>query len=1441
MKIRLLLIMMFIPFMMKADWISLHKNKSSQAPPNVTLISDDNNSTVLKIDISGFDLKEFDSDGNTYQLADLLSESFTINPGFPEVPHIAKVLAVPDQSGISIEVMETSGIQIFNDIHLPPARESWIEGSPETPYTENFDAYNSVNTYPADFASLESPAIFRDFRIVRVSVFPLRYIPAKKQLQVVSSITVRINYIAGEVVNPKTSPKKPISSSFGKLYQNFIFNYQSVLDNLYKGKDNEHELMLCIVPDGFVASFQTYADWKRESGIDIHITKFSDIGATSNNTSIIKDHITDAYFNWEVPPTYVLLVGDDGIFPVYGGGNENYFGEIEGNDYFPELMIGRFTNQSDYGMQVMINKFLMYEQNPYTTNTDWFKKATVCSNNYYASQIETKRFTAEVMLQDGEFTSVDTMMSSSPCNYYLIDVINAINEGRSYLNYRGEGWTSGWGATCTPFNVSDLPSVNSGQRFTFVTSIGCGVAMFDAGNNNCFGEEWVEMGTISNPKGAAAFIGPCGNTHTTYNNKIDKGIYVGMFQEGMETPGQAMVRGKLYMYNVFGNTWQVEDHYKKYLIIGDPSIHIWKDVPQEVTMNYPATVPLGNNTVEFTVTHSSTGQPVSNALVCVTGDTLFTTGYTNELGITLVDVKAQALEIFNVTVRGGNVIPFQGTLLVAPPTGPYVIKDSYVINDISGGNSNGLLDYSETNLLSLTMINVGIGQAENVIVTINTNNPYITITDSYADYGSIAPGSTAVVTDGFAYSVADNIPDLDLVSIEVTATNGTDTWTSYVSIEAHAPVLEYLDFDISDPTGNNNGKLDPGETVNLIINIENSGSSEAMNVLGELTENDPFVTINSPQMSFGNVGGGIQVTSIYNVSADTNTPAGHLADLTLSLSADSGITGSGELGIIVGQVPVLILDLDENGNSAPDMEEALNTLDITYDKLSSFPPDLNLYATIFVCLGIYGDNHVLLNSEGQILADYLNSGGSLYLEGGDTWYWDPDTPVHTMFNISATDDGGSDMNTVEGNDDTFTEGMSFTYNGNNSFMDHIDAISPAFKIFNNNSPPYGTGVAYDDGDYKTIGTSHEFGGLQNGSSPSTREELMSVYLEFLGVTISLQASFSSNITLTCENDTVNFFNLSSGNVISWQWTFEGGNPATSNEQNPTVLYSSVGSYSVSLTVSDGIDNSTFTIDDYITVNSIPGVPSAPIGPTNVCTNEENTIYSTEGLSGISVYDWVLEPTDAGNVTSTGLSTTVIWTNEFLGDVTLKVAGENNCGTGNYSDPINITRYLPEATLEPFDWVCFGWPAFELSGGMPAGGEYSGTGVENGWFDPTLAGVGTHTITYTYEDSNSCENFAKETILVDPCAGFNEDDINSNILIYPNPGKGTFTLRLNIDANNINLKLFNSVNEKVFKENNLNLTKYSNYKLDLNHIPAGIYYLHVSGIDIDHVSKIIIQN
>ena len=246
------LLIILIQSITSAQWISIDKYSTPDSPPVVQLISDDANSTIIKVELPGFQVKEFVADGKTYNSIIFDSEALTTEVGYPEIPHIAKVLAIPDQGSVSVEVLEVGNIQTIKGINIPPARESWEEGKPETPYLENLIAYNSEDVYPNSFAKVEEPSVFRDFRIARVSIFPIRYSPAKQEIQAVSSITIKINYTPGPGINPKTTPDKPIAPSFARLYQNFIFNYTEVLQRRYAGLVTGYDFMLCIMPDEFV-------------------------------------------------------------------------------------------------------------------------------------------------------------------------------------------------------------------------------------------------------------------------------------------------------------------------------------------------------------------------------------------------------------------------------------------------------------------------------------------------------------------------------------------------------------------------------------------------------------------------------------------------------------------------------------------------------------------------------------------------------------------------------------------------------------------------------------------------------------------------------------------------------------------------------------------------------------------------------------------------------------------------------------------------------------------------------------------------------------------------------------------------------------------------------------------------------------------------------------
>ena len=112
------------------------------------------------------------------------------------------------------------------------------------------------------------------------------------------------------------------------------------------------------------------------------------------------------------------------------------------------------------------------------------------------------------------------------------------------------------------------------------------------------------------------------------------------------------------------------------------------------------------------------------------------------------------------------------------------------------------------------------------------------------------------------------------------------------------------------------------------------------------------------------------------------------------------------------------------------------------------------------------------------------------MEGADTWAFDSSTSLHSMFGIAPEADGSADLSIINGVDGTFTEGMTFSYNGGNSYIDRI-LPSGGFSILNNESPEYTTAVAYENEDlgYRTIGASHDIGGLQG--------DYFDIYINFL--------------------------------------------------------------------------------------------------------------------------------------------------------------------------------------------------------------------------------------------------------------------------------------------------------------------------------------------------------
>lgn len=111
-----------------------------------------------------------------------------------------------------------------------------------------------------------------------------------------------------------------------------------------------------------------------------------------------------------------------------------------------------------------------------------------------------------------------------------------------------------------------------------------------------------------------------------------------------------------------------------------------------------------------------------------------------------------------------------------------------------------------------------------------------------------------------------------------------------------------------------------------------------------------------------------------------------------------------------------------------------------------------------------------------------------------------------------------------------------------------------------------------------------------------------------------EADFRSNKQRICTGMNVEYTNLSGNGDTEWTWTFEGGDPATSDEENPVVAYNTTGLYEVTLTAGNGVDEVSETKTDYILVLEDNGMLT-PI--------EEGF----ENVSSLPNENWVIQSSD----------------------------------------------------------------------------------------------------------------------------------------------------------------------------------------------------------------------
>jgi hypothetical protein len=501
---------------------------------------------------------------------------------------------------------------------------------------------------------------------------------------------------------------------------------------------------------------------------------------------------------------------------------------------------------------------------------------------------------------------------------------------------------------------------------------------------------------------------------------------------------------------------------------------------------------------------------------------------------------------------------------------------------------------------------------------------------------------------------------------------------------------------------------------------------------------------------------------------------------------------------------------------------------------------------------------VLSQAEGQLLADFLDNGGNLYMEGGDTWFYNEPTPVHPMFNIEKISDGDDDMNVLLGQDGTFTEGMSFNYGGDNNYMDRITAISPAFNIFENHTPDYFAAVAHDAGSYKTIGSVFEFGGLADGSGISTKQNLMLEYLQFMGIhKISLAPGIPVGDTEVCPNSgNLPYSTNEVDGADYYYWTIEPNNAGTvigtSNEV--TIEWSADYHGMAYVRVCGMNDNGAGPTSDSLGVMVLEAPTATMSGTESICAGENVNlsvtltgqgpwtliINSEQYTATASPYTFSVAPTtfssysvssveDAAGCTNTGSGATQV----SILPLPVPPAPPQGPATVN-TDQNQTSVYTTTGSVNAlsYDWQITPAEAYDAM-------DQNGMTCTVTWAYPYIGqaaislrgindcGEGEYTLAFDVSLENS----------------FDIDEMARalGLEVYPNPNKGSFTLKLATDkVDEVNMRIVNAIGNVVYENPEMKINRQFSTTIDISNQAEGIYLIILESDLGVHTSRIIVQ-
>ena len=879
-KVLLTLVLVALSAMTFAQqWTSL--GKSNPAGPEVTLVSSSEQKVVVDFTLGGFNMTRVSTPNGIQMVISVPKMASMLEAGAPDLPHFPVPAIIGDLAEMQVNVTK-SDYTDFENVEIAPSKGNFSRqiNPDDVPYT--YGAMYAENAfYPATQAYLETPYIIRDFRGQDIMVRPFAYNPVTKTLRVYHHLTLTMSKVSNNGVNPKTVHNAKMSNETKAAYSHRFINYQESTAKYTFIEDLGEMLVIC--PDQYIEAMQPFVDWKNQSGRPTTMVSLSEIGG--NNENQIKNYINSIYTDPNHNLEFVLLVGDySDLTPhsMSGGRSDNWFGQLEGNDNYLEVLTGRFSVQSVADVETHVEKVLYYERDM-PEGLTWLNQGIGIGANEGAGQGHNggeadyvhMDFIRDTLLH---YTYVDvTQQYSGVGSGTNANAISAdFNAGKSICNYCNHGSQTSWAVA--NYSNSHVDALVNDDKWPYIWSVACNNGEF---NGTCFGEAWLRATntTTGRPTGAVGGMfswisQPWVPPMTGQDEMIDILTEWKYTDQYRHTFGGASLNGSMYILDMHPsdqgatfNTW---------ILFGDPTLMVRTDNPvsMDITCS-PSVLMLGMSELEINAENTAYGI----ATLMMDGEVL-SSGLIENGTCNLSFSPMSNVGNATLTVIGYNKVTEVMDIEVLPAEGPYVT--------VAGYEPNFAAVNQETNL-SMSFKNVGVDPtAGATTVTLSCADDRLSLINGTAQFDVLAAAETVTLNNAFRFIVAEGVADGERFQIDVEMNCGATTWTGRAFITAGQAILDYAGTSWA-------GSFVPGETLTLVANFQNIGHYMATNAIANISCDNPYVTILNESVEIGTIDPDGIATCTFQIAISDGCPETEQIPVNFVMQADGGLTAEGSI------------------------------------------------------------------------------------------------------------------------------------------------------------------------------------------------------------------------------------------------------------------------------------------------------------------------------------------------------------------------------------------------------------------------------------------------------------------------------------------------------------------------------------------------------------------